>query len=127
MGCCTSASAQKPKDKIIDPKKVREVKERLKSEKMGSSQTPMSEKTQQLIKRAQAQPFNCRFVSLLHVHNYMMFLRDKSVSAIKDGQLVLLDIRGTKQSDFYDNIRVFKSDWFDINMFEHKLKNEDNN
>ena len=97
MGCCTSSNAQKPKDKIIDPKKVREVKERLKSEKMISSQTPMSEATLQLLQKAKVQPFNCRFISLLHVHNYLMFLRDKSVSAIKDtNQLVLLDIRGTK-------------------------------
>lgn len=38
MGCCTSAvSAKKPKDKIIDPKRVQEVKQKLKSEKMITS------------------------------------------------------------------------------------------
>lgn len=59
----------------------------------------------------------------MHVHNYLMFLRDKSVSAIKDAsQLVLLDIRGTKASDFYDNVRIFKSEWFDINNFAYKLE-----
>ena len=94
MGCCTSSNAQKPKDKIIDPKKVREVKEKLKSEKMMTSQTPMSEQTLSLLQKAKSQPYNCRFISLLHVHNYLMFLRDKSVSAIKDAnQLVFLEYK----------------------------------
>ena len=84
----------------------------------------MSEQTLSLLQRAKSQPYNCRFISLLHVHNYLMFLRDKSVPAIKDAnQLILLDIRGTKQSDYYDNVRVFKSEWFDINTFEYKLQN----
>ena len=60
----------------------------------------------------------------MHIHNYLMFLRDKSVPAIKDAnQLVFLDIRGTKASDFHDNVRIFKSEWFDINNFEYKLEN----
>lgn len=122
MGCCTSSNAQKPKDKIIDKKKVNEVKERLQSMKMQTSQTPMSDETLQLLQKAKVQPFNCRFISLLHVHNYLMFLRDKSVSSIKDAnQLVLLDIRGTKSSDYHDNVRIFKSEWFDIREFEEKL------
>ena len=54
MGCCTSANAQKPKDKIIDPKKVREVKEKLKSEKMMASSTPMSEQTLNLLQKAKS-------------------------------------------------------------------------
>ena len=48
-----------------------------------------------------------------------MFLRDKSVSAIKDaGQLVLLDIRGETAAESYEKNRIFKSEWFDIRKFE---------
>lgn len=84
----------------------------------------MSDETLQLLQKAKLQPFNCRFVSLMHVHNYLMFLRDKSVPAIKDpSQLVFLDIRGTKSSEYFDNVRIFKSEWFDINNFEYKLEN----
>ena len=62
----------------------------------------------------------------MHVHNYMMFLRDKSVSAIKDAsQLVLLDIRGKQSSDHFDHVRIFKSEWFDIVDFENKLASKD--
>jgi len=34
MGCCTSTNAKKPKDVVINPIKVREVKAKLKMEKM---------------------------------------------------------------------------------------------
>jgi hypothetical protein len=46
---------------------------------------PFSEETQDLLRKAKAQPFNCRFVGLMFVHNYMMFLRDKTNSVIRDG------------------------------------------
>ena len=42
------------------------------------------------------------------IHNYLMFLRDKTMSTIKDAaQLVLLDFRPDKAH--FDKCRVFKS------------------
>ena len=62
----------------------------------------------------------------MHLHNYLMFLRDKSVSAIKDAsQLVLLDIRGHQSKDSFDQHRVFKSEWFDMSKFEEQLTMKD--
>jgi hypothetical protein len=85
---------------VIDPKKVSELKSKLKQDKLALSFTPMSEETQNLLRRAKAQPFNCRFVGLLFIHNYLMFVRDK---IIKDAtQLVMLDIRGANQAEFFD-------------------------
>lgn len=105
MGCCT-ASNSKRKDVVIDPKKVMEVKSRLKASKMQSS-VAMSEETTLMISKAKAQSFNCRFVGLVHIHNYLMLLRDKSSQVIRDAsQLVLLDIRS--QAD-YEIAKVFKS------------------
>jgi hypothetical protein len=76
---------------------------------MSSSFTPMSEETQNILRKAKAQPFNCRFVGLLFIHNYLMFLREKN-GIIKDKtQLVFLDIRGKSADDYYAKQRVFKS------------------
>ena len=36
---------------------------------------------------------------------------------------MLLDIRGDHQKDYYDNVRIFKSEWFDMKNFEQKLEN----
>ena len=88
----------------------------------------MSEQTQALLQKSKLQPFSLRFISLMHVHNYLMFLRDKSVSAIKDGsQLVLLDIRGATPAEAFEKNRIFKSEWFDIRKFEahHQKKDSD--
>lgn len=88
----------------------------------------MSEQTQALLQKSKLQPFSLRFISLMHVHNYLMFLRDKSVSAIKDGsQLVLLDIRGATSAEAFEKNRIFKSEWFDIRKFEahHQKKDSD--
>lgn len=97
MGCCVSSSnASKPikKEIKIDPTRIAQIKAKLKEEKMQSSFTPMSEETQNILRKAKAQTFNCRFVGLLFIHNYLMFLREKS-GIIKDAsQLVFLDIRG---------------------------------
>ena len=47
-----------------------------------------------------------------------MFLRDKNDQVIKDSsQLVLLDIRGEYKEQYYDTLRVFKSQWFDLAEF----------
>lgn len=53
---------------------------------MNASHTPMSEETTNLLRKAKAQPFNCHFVGLMAIHNYLMFIRDKSSgsSIIKD-------------------------------------------
>lgn len=88
MGCCpafaTSSTRKKPKDEVIDPQKVSDVKQRLKAEKLNNSLGPMSEETLALLRKAKAQPFNCRFIGLMHIHNYLMFLRDKSGGIIRD-------------------------------------------
>lgn len=76
-----------------------------------------------MLRKARAQPFNCRFVGLLYIHNYLMFLRDKSCGIIKDmSQLSLLDIRGTSAAEHHDQHRVFKSTWFDLELFMKKHK-----
>lgn len=55
MGCCPTGSAnRKPKDTVIDPKKVNETKQRLKQEKMNQSFTPMSEETLNLLRKAKS-------------------------------------------------------------------------
>ena len=87
MGCCVSSNnnAHKPSKKEIkiDPTRIAQIKAKLKEEKMQSSFTPMSDETQNILRKAKAQPFNCRFVGLLFFHNYLMFLREKS-GIIKD-------------------------------------------
>ena len=89
---------------------------------MAQSNTPMSEETKKLIEKAKFQSFNCRFISLLHIHNYLMFLRDKSVSSINDkNQLVLIDIRGESQAEYHDEHRIFMSTWFDMRKFGQKV------
>ena len=51
-----------------------------------------------------------------------MFLRDKSVSAVKENSLSFLDIR---QKEDYHEQRVFKSEWFDLSGFVEKLDRSD--
>ena len=51
MGGCCSFN-KKPKDSIIDVKKVQEIKSRLKEERMRGSYKPWSDETQALIKKA---------------------------------------------------------------------------
>lgn len=46
-----------------------------------------------MIKKANKENFGCKNASLVTIHNYLMFRRDKSVTAIKDNDLSLLDIR----------------------------------
>ena len=85
MGCCTQANSQDPKrqkDKKVNTSQVQQLKQKLLAER---EQVPFTEETQDLLRKAKAQPFNCRFVGLMFVHNYMMFLRDKSNSVIRDG------------------------------------------
>lgn len=92
---------------------------------MNSSFSPLCEETQNLLRKARSQPFNCRFIGLLYIHNYLMFLRDKS---IKDPQqLSLIDIRGQTQSEHYDQERVFKSTWFDLGLFVKKQQEGNDN
>jgi hypothetical protein len=89
---------------------------------MSSSFTPMSDETQQLLRKAKSQPYNCRFIGLLFIHNYLMALREKN-GVIKDAsQLVFLDIRGKSADDFFAKQRVFKSVWFNLEDFILKLK-----
>ena len=67
----------------------------------------MSDETVIMLAKAKAQSFNCRFVGLIFIHNYLMLLRDKNSQVIRDAsQLVLLDIRS--QADF-EIAKVFKS------------------
>jgi hypothetical protein len=90
------------------------MKSRLKATQNQSS-VAMSEATVSLLAKAKAQPFNCRFVGLIFIHNYLMFLRDKSSQIIRDAsQLVLLDIRSQADNDV---AKVFKSQWFDLANF----------
>ena len=76
MGCCTASNSRR-KDVVIDPKKVMEVKSRLKASKMQSA-VAMSDETSLIVAKAKAQSFGCKFVGLVHIHNYLMLLRDKS-------------------------------------------------
>ena len=87
----------------------------------------MSEETSNLLRKAKAQTFNCRFVGLMFIHNYLMFIREKN-GPIKDGsQLVFLDIRGKTKSQFFDKQRIFKSEWFDIIDFMKKADKNNTN
>ena len=89
-------------------------------EKMNQSATPMSEETTNLLRKAKAQPFNCHFVGLMYIHNYLMFIRDKTSgsSLIKEAtQLVFIDIRGQNPKEYFEETRVFKSEWFDLPKF----------
>jgi hypothetical protein len=125
MGCCPTGSAgrKRQKDTVIDPQRVKEIKERLKAERLNASSSPYSDETVSILRKAKAQPFNCRFIGLLFVHNYLMFLRDKSGGIIKDSsQLSLLDIRGSTSAQFHDTERVFKSTWFDLAAFMRKYR-----
>jgi hypothetical protein len=73
--------------------------------------------------KAKAQTFNCRFVGLMFVHNYMMVLRDKSNGVIKDAtQLKFLDIR--KRDDFMKS-SVFRSEMFNIAEFNQLAKEKE--
>lgn len=75
----------------------------------------MSDETIILLAKAKAQSFNCRFVGLIFIHNYLMLLRDKNSQVIRDAsQLVLLDIRSL--ADF-DIGKVFKSQSFNLLEF----------
>lgn len=85
---------------------------------MRGSFQPWSEETQALIKKANQQSFGCKFASLVTIHNYLMFLRDKSVTAVKDNDLSMLDIR--QKEDFQEQ-RIFKAQWFDLATFMEKL------
>ena len=87
---------------------------------MRGSHNPMSDQTQALIKKMnQTSTFGCKFASLVTIHNYLMFLRDKSVSNVKDNDLSLLDIR---QKSSYDEQRIFKYEWFDLTGFAQELE-----
>ena len=82
----------------------------------------MSEETLDLLRKAKAQTFACRFCGLQTIHNYLMFLRDKNVAALRDAsQLVLIDIRGETAEEEHNQMRVFKSQWFDLAKFASKV------
>lgn len=126
MGCCTASSGKG--SIVVDPKRVVEVKKRLKMERLNNSTQPYSEPTQALLQKAKAQPFNCKFVGLVQIHNYLMSLRDKNAGSkgIRDpSQLIFLDIRGETSSEYFEQVRVFKSQWFDLAAFVKKLDSKE--
>ena len=63
----------------------------------------------------------------MFIHNYLMFIREKN-GPIKDAsQLVLLDIRGQTKNQFFDQQRIFKSEWFDLDDFMKKADKDNKN
>ena len=56
MGCCTSSNINKPQKKeiTINPARIAQIKAKLKEEKMSSSFTPMSDETQNILRKAKS-------------------------------------------------------------------------
>ena len=114
MGCCTSKSNVK---NIHTPNKVVKAK-KIARKRIAKTKQPLSDETKAILERISKQgSFNCKFVGLHIIHNYLMFIRERVLS--DKNQVILLDVR---DKVFYDEIKVFRSEHFDL---EQNLESED--